>query len=436
MKEILAALILAVCMASGALLRYSPFRSLVSQEKKRRLFFISATVSIANLVLMIILFRKYGLAIAFRYLRLGGIVYAVVLSCVKLSIIRGRVREHLFVMGIVLTGHYLLLSVPSYLLTLIGHLPEDTRTLLALAVYSVLLILLNTLLRRGLQNTIEPFLKIDSGEYWHTVWFIPLLFFGAMVLSVLSSSGVETGSIMQVLSSILSGSMMVLICASVSAGHRRLMDREAINQQLEHQKVHYAELRVRVEDARKTRHDFKHHVAAIRHYMDIDDKEGLRAYCDQLVESTEGKNKMPYTGNAAADGVIYHYMQQAHKKEIQFTYAGVIRNPGISDLDISVLLGNSLDNALAGCMTVQEDRAIQVVCQSEKQMLSILVRNRFDGIVNNSDEGLRSRKRENRTGVGLKSMKDIIERYGGVLNTQWDDSHFTVTMIIPTTEES
>ena len=46
--------------------------------------------------------------------------------------------------------------------------------------------------------------------------------------------------------------------------------------------------------------------------------EGLRGYCDDLELEEMGKVTIPYTGNAAADGVLYHYGCIARAKNIEF----------------------------------------------------------------------------------------------------------------------
>ena len=434
MIEVIVALLVTGCMTSGVLLRYAPFKSIVSPAKKKILFAISAAASALNFLVILSLLYRLGLSVTFDYLIFCGPVYAIALSVVKIFMIPGRTREHLFLLGIVLSCHFLLMSVPAFISASLSQMQLKYSTVLALLVYSALLIIAQLLLKRLLCSAIEPFLEKDSKDYWKFVWFIPIVFFAAVLVIV--DPDRQANSFRQLISSIFSGSMMVLICVSVASSHSRFHEWELMGRQLDAQKIHYAELKIRVEEARKTKHDFKHHVAAIRHYMDMDDKEGLRRYCDDLMATRNSEVQIPYTGNVAADGVLYHYLQKAWENGIRFQYGGVIRNPGISDMDISVLLGNALDNAFTGTLTLQENRSIQVVCQTEQQSLSILVHNSFDGNVKQTEEGIMSRKREQGPGIGLSSMQQICDRYGGILNTKWDDQFFTVTIVLPLKDEN
>ena len=64
-----------------------------------------------------------------------------------------------------------------------------------------------------------------------------------------------------------------------------------------------------------------------------------------------------------------------------------------------------------------------------------MVRNSFDGRVEQAGDTLLSTKRKGRTGVGLSSMRSICERYGGSMDIQWDEKTFTVMFLLPLSEE-
>lgn len=434
MLNVLAAILITLCMSFGVMLRYAPFTSVITPGQKRTAYIWYIVLTACNVAVLTAALHIWGVVAAFTYLRFGGIVYAVILMLVNVFIIPGRTREHLFVFGVVITCNYLLMTVPNYV---IAFLPGSTDTgylFVVLGIYTGILLLTHFPLRKLLCDTVEPFLHLNSGEYWNTVWFIPIAFFGTRFLSLGGEH--DSGSIQQLLSGVLYILVIILMCISIAASQERIRQRQDMEKQLASQKLHYAELRVRVEEAWKTRHDFKHHIAAIRHFMDIGDTEGLQRYCDELAARIDGQSSFPYTGNAAADGVLYHYMQLSEQENIDFRHAGTFRSHGIADVDLCALLGNALDNALAGCLTIAEGRSIHVISQSEKHMLSIVVRNTFDGVVKGSGDDLLSRKRADSPGIGIASMRSICERCGGSMQLQWDEHNFTVMFILPLSEDA
>ncbi|MGM9681697.1 MAG: sensor histidine kinase [Eubacteriales bacterium] len=283
--------------------------------------------------------------------------------------------------------------------------------------------------RRLIIHTVRPFLAIDSGNYWHAVWFIPF----AMLLTCYFS--LPGNSHMMHFSQVLSRFCLVVVaffvCRVIAEDFSRFQEKQAMAEQLNQQKLYYTEMRLEVEKARRNQHDLKHHLAAIRLYLETDNKEELLEYCNELLTQNEFRGQLPYSGNSAADGVIFHYMMQSRDHQIRFIYQGTIRSDGIADTDLCVLLGNALDNALAGCMTVPDNRFIRITAQSEKQLLSILIQNSFDGIVEECEKGLLSRKLKNRRGIGNDSMNAVCRSYGGTIERSWDEKTFTLCMLLP-----
>lgn len=433
MLELTTALIIGLCTAAGTMLRSAPFKSVLTPRQKRITVAYCAGLTVLTVAFLTVIFHIWGLTAAFTYLRYGCIVYAAVQMLIDILVVRGRVREHLFVYGLVVGFHYLLLTVPNFVITFLPEVDSTTIIFTVLGVYLLLILLTYWPIRILVCNAVEPLLHLDSGGYWNTVSFIPIVLFATKFLSLGGEH--DAGSIQQLISSALYFAVMVLTCLSITDDQEQMYKNHVMEEQLNSQKLYYAELRVRVDDARKNHHDFKHHLAAILHYADMDDKEGLRSYCNELMESTSGRGTIPYTGNPAADGVLYHYMQRAQQEQIDFRYSGSIHSCGIADTDLCALLGNALDNAVTACGTIPQGRSITLFSQSEKQMLSIVIRNTFDGKVEQSGGRLLSRKRENRPGVGVTSMKSICERYGGNMTVQWDDQCFTVMFLLPLTDK-
>lgn len=415
----------------GLILRYKPFRSEVTPVQKKKLQTAYFCVLLTNWLVCYAVFLRIGVSLAIT--KADYFLIPVVLLLINMLLIPGRAKEHLFVYGIVATCDLMLSALPTMLISrTVGF--DGFRGLLLLAVMQMLIqILCFPFIHKLLKNTVEPFLSLEQGNYWGTIWFIPI----AMLLSamVLFPGNVHVQNLNQLVSRAMIGIATILMCYSIAADHRRLQEKQTISEQLVDQKLHYAQLQTKVEDARKKGHDFKHHIAAIRRFVDNDDKEGLRKYCDALYAQTSTEAEAPYTGNPAADGVVYRYIQLAHRENIQFDYRGTIRSDGIEDVDLCVLLGNALDNALTGCMRIREDRRILVTAKAEGKLLSLMVKNTFDGVIKQKNDTLLSLKRENRTGVGLASMRSICQRYSGQMDTFWDESTFTVMILLPLESE-
>lgn len=431
MNQYLVSAAMSCCFVSGILLRYIPFRKILDQKQKRLLFIGYALALIINAIIMIPLYSDN--THRFQYVEADMMAISAITMLWNMVVIRKHVREHLFVFGLVLCCNYLLLVIPVYVLA--GMVLKEFTFNLSLVVVAAALLLLGYWpIRWLLLRTVTPFLDLESGNYWNTMWFIPLAHYLSVILSF--PNDVVSATLPQVFSSILIGIVLALLCLSMSKDHQRMNDHQNLQKQIDAQKLHYAALSAKVENTRKTRHDYKHHIAAILRFIELDDKEGLRKYCNDYLGRIDSEGSIPYTGNSAADGVVYYCMQRCHEHNIDFHCTGVIRSSGIADMDLCVLLGNALDNAVSGCLTIDEGRTISLVSQSEPQLLSIIVRNSFDGVIQEKNDRILSRKREGRTGVGLVSMEEICSCYGGSMSTQWDENSFTVMFILPLSGET
>lgn len=422
-------LLLVFCSTIGLLLRYAPFAPLATPRQKKMIAIWFSVISVINYSVLLYLEVMWKIEGMFLYLRFGMLIYASVLTVVSILIFNGKIREHLFVFGVVSSCNYLLLTIPNFLVTLFQSLTATQYADLILISFAALMAAAYVPMKRMLCNAVTPFLQLDAGVYWNTIWFIPIALLCTRLLNVGGEH--NTGGLQQLLSSGLSGSVIILICLNLAKDNRRVREHQVMERQLLEQEMHYNALQTHVEDTRKARHDLKHHMAAILHCVEQNDRKGARQYCQEMMARAESNVAIPYTGNTAADGVLYHYMQQALDRRIVLENMGTIRSPGIADVDLCVLLGNALDNAIAGCLTIADNRNIQVISQSEDQLLSIMVRNTYDGQVEQDQDGLLSRKRDHGPGVGLRSMQAVCDRYGGSMDIHYDESTFTVIFALP-----
>ena len=86
----------------------------------------------------------------------------------------------------------------------------------------------------------------------------------------------------------------------------------------------------------------------------------MRGYCDDLELEEMGKVTIPYTGNAAADGVLYHYGCIARAKNIEFSVCCYLKDIAIPDTDF-VRFCNALDNAVTAPVSMTENALLKLL---------------------------------------------------------------------------
>jgi sensor histidine kinase regulating citrate/malate metabolism len=107
---------------------------------------------------------------------------------------------------------------------------------------------------------------------------------------------------------------------------------------------------------------------------------------------------------------------------------------GISDADMITMLSNLLDNALRAVKDTEDKLIIvRIYSENEGYFHIIKIENYFTGTILNTDSGFISTKKEKGIhGIGIKSVKNTAEKYGGYLECFVEDRLFTVVLVLPT----
>ena len=412
----------------GVILRYLPFKSFTDKKQKIVLSVLYAVALIVNACLWF-LRGKYSGSLDVSFLKADMIAFPFILIFVNAAVIRGRIKEHLFTCGIVVLFEYMNTTLSLFISNLISHFHVSENPFKFYVIFYVALqIIFIPLTYKLLNITVTQFLNFEKNDYFSIIWFIPTSMILVCYFTVYGDETINTlppfiGRLFLMVSAII-------ICINLARDYLRMTEQLETKKQLSMQKEYYTELSMQVEKARQTRHDIKHHIASLQHFIDTDDKKGMKLYCDEYSAAVSG-DRIPYTGNSAADGVLYHYSEKAKSKNITFEIKGTIKSNSIDDTNLCVLLGNALDNAVTACETAEKEKHISVISESDDFMLSIIIVNSFDGIVKMKENKIMSRKEKDRYGVGLESMKKIAEKCGGTMEISYDESNFKVIFLLP-----
>ena len=106
----------------------------------------------------------------------------------------------------------------------------------------------------------------------------------------------------------------------------------------------------------------------------------------------------------------------------------------IEDVDIITLIGNLLDNAIAAEKSVKSKEGILYSMWMSREGYHVLIQveNSYEENQGNK-ESARGRKARigEKHGIGCKSMKKIVKKYGGVMESSKADGRYMVKVILP-----
>nr|WP_265333460.1 MULTISPECIES: GHKL domain-containing protein [Eubacteriales Family XIII. Incertae Sedis] len=111
-------------------------------------------------------------------------------------------------------------------------------------------------------------------------------------------------------------------------------------------------------------------------------------------------------------------------------YANVSKDIFISKIDISILLGNLLENALQACLGQSGgEKFVKVRLESSQTKLLLFIQNSFSGEVVKNGSGFVS-SRHSGSGLGTVSVRNIVDKYQGTVRFYDYEQKFTVRVMI------
>nr|WP_241559491.1 ATP-binding protein [Lacticaseibacillus hulanensis] len=180
------------------------------------------------------------------------------------------------------------------------------------------------------------------------------------------------------------------------------------------------------------RHDYHDHLQALKYYLHDDELTAARDYLNQLEDKLEDIDDIVHSGNTVMDAVVNSKLALAEQANIATDVSVFVgHQPLISDIDLVVILGNILDNAIEAASEQPEeaDRFIRVYIAIEKQQLYISITNsrRADQII---DINYASTKNDKR-GLGIRRINALVAKYHGIINRQYEEGVFVTEVLLP-----
>ncbi len=205
--------------------------------------------------------------------------------------------------------------------------------------------------------------------------------------------------------------------------------------QIELQHRDYEALRQKMELERIFRHDLRHHMIVLSGILERGDSEDAKHYIQELGSRLDGLSQKDWCANHALNAVLTAYFSQAEQADC--TVDANIRLPRqlpYDETDLCILLANVLENAIHACRAIPgKTRKISVRLElTENQALSLSLANSAPEPVEFGKDGLpvRSSRPGKDHGLGLRSVKAIADRYGGLMNCQWAKGQFLLRVVL------
>lgn len=194
----------------------------------------------------------------------------------------------------------------------------------------------------------------------------------------------------------------------------------------------FEEFRTYTAQARAMRHDFRHHLLAMKGMLEANKTSELAEYIDQLTDMEAEGQRPQLCRNAAVDAVAAHYDALAREKGVSVSwYLDLPEELPIAEADMCAILGNLVENAITATSKLDRDeRWVEVTSQKvTENALGLTVRNSYAGEVKLGRNGLPKGTRRGH-GIGLSSVVTTVQQYNGGYDIRTDNNEFFFGVVL------
>lgn len=213
-----------------------------------------------------------------------------------------------------------------------------------------------------------------------------------------------------------------------------LVDKRITQYQNDLVEKHFEEVENMYRQTRGWRHDLKNHIQTMKAHAAMGEYDKLDEYMNELDADLNEIDQIIKTGNVKIDAVLNSKLSLARAKRIRVEAKAIVpRELAVSEVDLSVILGNLMDNAMEACLKISEEerRFLRVHIDVLKGQLYIYVMNSMQDSPRRMGRIYLTTKGSRDHGFGLMRMDKVVEKYHGYLDRQNEEGVFATEVMLP-----
>ena len=190
---------------------------------------------------------------------------------------------------------------------------------------------------------------------------------------------------------------------------------------------------------KRVRHDMVNHLLALDGYLANQQYHEALEYIHKLNDELDFGKRGIVSSNVAIDALIGNGKLKAAKEGIDFECEVMIpRKLKIDEMDICIVLGNLLNNAIEACRRIDDERVskrIMLKMYYKQEYIFIELENSYDlsTIKKKNGRFVSSKlyREKDEIGIGMGNMEKIVEKYEGVYQIDLSGKMFIVKIMMP-----
>lgn len=215
---------------------------------------------------------------------------------------------------------------------------------------------------------------------------------------------------------------------------QKLVDKRIEEYQSDLIKKYCSEIEEMYSKMRGWRHDYHNHIQALQASMALGNYDEVNAYLHSLNDDLTQVDTIIKTGRVMVDAILNGKISIAKKNSISLNVkAKLPEGTPVSDVDLCVIIGNLLDNAIEENIKLPEDaRFIRIYIGRKDTHFYMSVTNAAGKKYVKKGTGFFSSKGTGH-GFGLVRVRSLVAKYDGIIMSDSEDGGFTSEILIPLT---
>ena len=169
-------------------------------------------------------------------------------------------------------------------------------------------------------------------------------------------------------------------------------------------------------------------------YLENQNYEELHKIYTGILGDLNKRSTVIDTGNIGIDSILNYKVEMARENKIEVEYViQVGSSVAIDNGHLTILFGNLFDNAMEAVRKMPEgERRIRFKLSTDQTALFFVIENPYDGMLkkNKKNEIVTSKSNEKEHGIGLKTVKEIVDGYHGSVTIDATEVNFKVTVFM------
>ena len=310
---------------------------------------------------------------------------------------------------------------------LIGVRLPDTDLLMQVGAARLIYVVFSNLIQIPLLILVSHFFNREESDL-RIVWLLPLISIQLASISVCyvvqcHAADKDFPDYMVFFMAVLLfvNIMIVFYVEALRKNEKEKYLAELTEQHYHLQIEYYQQLLEKQQETKALWHDIKKYTTAMQAVAAQNDSEQLRQIAQAAADDYELVKDISAVGNPVVDALLNQYLRSAKENQIQVLLDITIPEVlAISTLLLSVVIGNTFDNAIEACRLIApEKRVIHLQLRKQNRILFYSIENPYIDAVTQ----LRVGKHH---GYGLKNVERAVNQNNGNFQVEKVDGNFIV----------